>query len=165
MVDFAISHPFFFNKPLQIHPTSKPTMESTQNNSKVGLAPIKAIFVFLTLGLFPKIKITKDEVSVLFSYLSLFKISLLSCLITKEQENWKKLNKKLDLLQALALLPFSPFFVSQKRDCLRMSSLIPLLVFKPHLSVGPCLALHKNSISHFSPFWSSFHFHLSFNSL
>ena len=38
------------------------------------------------LGLFPKIKITKDEARVLFSYLSLFKSPLLSCLITKEQE-------------------------------------------------------------------------------
>ena len=36
-----------------------------------------------TFGVFPNIKITKDEVRVLFSYLSLFKSPLLSCLITK----------------------------------------------------------------------------------
>ena len=35
MADFAISHSLFFNKPPQFHPTSKPTMESTQNNSKM----------------------------------------------------------------------------------------------------------------------------------
>ena len=39
-----------------------------------------------TFGVFPNIKITKDEARVLFSYLSLFKSPLLSCLITKEQE-------------------------------------------------------------------------------
>ena len=81
MVDSSISHSVFFNKPPQIHPTSKSTMESTQNNSKSGLAPIKKPF-FLKLGLFPKSKITKDEVRVLFSYLSLFKSQLLSFLIT-----------------------------------------------------------------------------------
>ena len=37
-----------------------------------------------TFGVFPNIKITKDEARVLFSYLSLFKSPLLSCLITKE---------------------------------------------------------------------------------
>ena len=37
-----------------------------------------------TFGVFPNIKITKDEAKVLFSYLSLFKSPLLSCLITKE---------------------------------------------------------------------------------
>ena len=39
-----------------------------------------------TFWAFPYIKITKDEARVLFSYLSLFKSPLLSCLITKEQE-------------------------------------------------------------------------------
>ena len=39
-----------------------------------------------TFGVFPNIKITKDEAKVLFSYLSLLKSPLLSCLITKEQE-------------------------------------------------------------------------------
>ena len=39
-----------------------------------------------TFVVFPNIKITKDEVRVLFSYLSLFKSPLLSYLITKEQE-------------------------------------------------------------------------------
>ena len=39
-----------------------------------------------TFRVFPNIKITKDEARVLFSYLSLFKSPLLSCLITKEQE-------------------------------------------------------------------------------
>ena len=32
---FAISYSLFFNKPTEFHPTSKPTMESTQNNSKM----------------------------------------------------------------------------------------------------------------------------------
>ena len=39
-----------------------------------------------TFGVFPNIKIIKNEARVLFSYLSLFKSPLLSCLITKEQE-------------------------------------------------------------------------------
>ena len=39
-----------------------------------------------TFGVFPNIKIIKDETRVLFSYLCLFKSQLLSCLITKEQE-------------------------------------------------------------------------------
>ena len=39
-----------------------------------------------TFGVFPNIKITKDEARVLFSYLSLFKSPLLCCLITKEQD-------------------------------------------------------------------------------
>ena len=39
-----------------------------------------------TFGVFPNIKITEDEARVLFSYLSLFKSPLLSCLITKEKE-------------------------------------------------------------------------------
>ena len=44
IADLAISHPFFFNKPPQIHLTSKSTTESTQNSSKSGLAPIKTLF-------------------------------------------------------------------------------------------------------------------------
>ena len=44
MADFSISHSLFFNKPPQIHPTLKPTMEFSQNNSKSGLAPIKTPF-------------------------------------------------------------------------------------------------------------------------
>ena len=39
-----------------------------------------------TFEVFPNIKIIKDEARVLFSYLSLFKSPLLSCLITKKQE-------------------------------------------------------------------------------
>ena len=35
MTNFAISHSLFFNKPPQFHPTSKPTIESIQNNSKM----------------------------------------------------------------------------------------------------------------------------------
>ena len=63
-----------------------------QYSSKINLTQPQNSFttktkLFLsTFGVFLNIKITKDETRVLFSYLSLFKSPLLSCLITKKQE-------------------------------------------------------------------------------
>ena len=59
---------------------------STQHNPKTPLQKKKKKLFLSTFGVFPNIKITKDEARVLFSYLSLFKSPLLSCLITKKQE-------------------------------------------------------------------------------
>ena len=111
MADFAISHPFFFTIPPQILPTSKPTMESTQNNSKSGLEPIKT--PFSQLGLFPKIKIIKGEVRVLFSYLKSVQIFPCRLLDLLEARSGKESHHSLILSQALTLSPFSPPFLSQ----------------------------------------------------
>ena len=58
---------------------SNPTQPQNSFTTKTKLLLSK-------FGVFPNIKITKDEARVLFSYLSFFKYPLLSCLITKEQE-------------------------------------------------------------------------------
>ena len=106
-----------------------------------------------TFGIFPNIKITKDEARVLFSYLSLFKSPLLSLFDHKGARSGKKPHIELDISQALASSP--PFLLSfsRKRDCSRMRSQRPHFGLYPHLSVRSCLAFH--TYSHFLIFfWS-----------
>ena len=100
---------------LQFIPYQKSTMESTQNNSKSGLSPIKPLF--LKLGSFPKIKIIKDEVRVLFPYLESLPIFSSKLLDHKGARKWEETQPKLDLSLALALFSLFSSFLLQKRDC------------------------------------------------
>ena len=115
MADFVISLPFFFNKPLQILPTSKLTMESIQNNSKSGLGSIETSFS--QVGLFPKIKIIKGEVRVLFPYLESLPIFSSKLLDHKESRTWEETQPKLDYSLALALFSLFSYLLLQKQDC------------------------------------------------
>ena len=111
MSGFGISHPFFFNIPPQIHPTSKPTMESTKNNSKRGLESIKPLF--LNLRLFPQNQNHKDEVRVLFSYLKYLQIFPCRLLGLLEARNEKQSHQNHSFLQTLAFLPHFALILSQ----------------------------------------------------
>ena len=83
-LDFCLFIHFSSTNLLQSIPYKKSTMESTQNNSKSGLESMKTSF--LKLGLFPQIKIIKEEVRVLFFLPYLFKSPFVGCMISLEQE-------------------------------------------------------------------------------
>ena len=112
MADFAILTHFSSINLLQFIPYKKSTMESTQNNFKSGLEFMKAYF--LRLELFPKIKITKDEVRVLFSYLKSLQISTSKLLDHKGARKWEETQPKLAPSLALALFSlFSSLFLQK----------------------------------------------------
>ena len=73
-VGFAIFHPFFFTKLPQIYPTSKLTMESTQNNSNKELESIKIPFTQVR-AFFPNQKSQKMRLG--FDFLTLASSNLL----------------------------------------------------------------------------------------
>ena len=111
MVDFTILTHFSSINFLQFIPYQKSTMESTQNNSKSGLESMKTSF--LKLGLFLKIKITKDEVRVWFSYLESLQTSTSKLLDHKGARKWEKIPPKSLLLANPSFSPFSPLFSPQ----------------------------------------------------